>query len=347
MYKDFKVMVIGDYGLDIWREGESRRLSPEAPVPVVLNPSRRESPGLAGNVAANLRSLGAEVLCFGVLGADKFGDALFNAMTRCLLGGASMTLTRDRGRFTTVKERIISDGHQITRIDKESVHEIDKATEDIIIDQAVASMSFTDGVVISDYGKGVSTPRVVENIMMLAATKKVPVFVDPKKNLLIYEGATILKPNADEWNTHAVTHPSGLVHASYIVVTRGSDGMDIKTHRAEDGQILYNTNFPGHSVPVHDRTGAGDTAMAVMALEYLETQDIRKAVWLANVGGALAVQHSGTYVVTYEDIRKFVHDVEPSADCAIKNYVGPMGSIRWTVGLARGRSTWTRLQRLT
>jgi len=302
MKYEFKIMTIGDFGLDIWREGESRRLSPEAPVPVVLNPSERKSPGMAGNVAANLKSLGAEVFCIGVVGESRFGEATIDAYIRAGLHCCSTTLIRDRSRFTTVKERITSDSHQITRIDRESTHDISMAIMNAMVNQIEASMRFTDGVVISDYGKGVCTPRLVSHVMRIAKREDVPVFVDPKKNLLIYRGATILKPNAVEWKAYKDAYVDTEVHAKFVVVTCGELGMNIITHSAEDGQTLYNTNFPGYKVPVHDRTGAGDTAMAVMALEYLFSEDIAKAVKLANLAGALAVQHSGTYVVTAKDL---------------------------------------------
>jgi D-beta-D-heptose 7-phosphate kinase/D-beta-D-heptose 1-phosphate adenosyltransferase len=300
---NFKVMVIGDYGLDIWREGESHRLSPEAPVPVVLNPSDRKSPGLAGNVAANLRSLGAEVLCFGVVGESRFGEATLEACIRAGLPGCSATLIRDRSRFATVKERIISDAHQITRIDRESTHDISMEIVSAMVNQIEASMKFSDGVVISDYGKGVCTPSLVSRVMQIAKREDVPVFVDPKKNLLIYKGATILKPNAEEWQAYVDAYATTDVEVGYVVITRGAEGMRIQQ------RLLYEwipQNIPGYKVPVYDRTGAGDTAMAVMALEYLHSKDIVKAVKLANMAGALAVQHSGTYVITRGDMVGFV-----------------------------------------
>lgn len=330
MSYQYSIIVIGDYGLDIWREGTSHRLSPEAPVPVVLNPSLRRSPGLAGNVAANLASLGAKAVCFGVVGEDGEGQATLDACIRAGLYGAPTTLLRDRDRLPTVKERIISDGHQIVRVDEEETHDIEQRLEDIIINQVEVAMGHTDGVVISDYGKGVCTELLVRKVMDSAKHFNVPVFVDPKDDLLKYGGATILKPNEAEWEAHLkmvgeTANLSGQwcrVKAQYVVVTRGADGMGIMTHGAEDGR-LCGTSFPGHEVPVHDRTGAGDTAMAVMALEYIYTKDIAKAVKLANVAGALAVQHSGTYRVTVEDLEKFRREQwanEPSEIAADEEY---------------------------
>lgn len=300
---DYNIMVIGDYGLDITREGPAERMSPEAPVPVVLNPEPRRTPGLAGNVAANVASLGARVLCFGVVGESRYGELTFDTYIRHRLVGAPTTLTRDRGRLATVKERIVSDGHQIVRVDSESTHDIEAHIEDMIINQIEASSKWSDGIIISDYGKGVCTSRLVYKAMDVAHANDIPIFVDPKHNLLIYHGATILKPNAAEWKAYKDAFVDTEVHAKFIVVTCGELGMNIVAHRNEDGKILYNTNFPGYKVPVHDRTGAGDTAMAVMALEYIHTKDISRAVKLANFAGALAVQCSGTYRATEKDLR--------------------------------------------
>jgi len=334
---NFNVTVIGDYGLDIWREGSSHRLSPEAPVPVVLNPSLRKSPGLAGNVAANLTSLGAKTCCFGVVGADSQGDALFEACIRHGLSQALCSLYRHRGRLTTVKERIISDSHQIARIDEEETHPLEPRLENAIINQVAAAIAHTDGVVISDYGKGVCTELLVGKVIDIAYAKNVPVFVDPKNDLLKYSGVTILKPNEVEWDAYLVMCRDMLdlsgqicaVRADYVVVTRGADGMDILTHSAEDGSTIYRSYFPGYKVPVHDRTGAGDTAMAVMALEYIHSKDIVEAVKLANIAGALAVQHSGTYRVTVEDIEKFKRE----------RHVGSM-AIKQTKSTATKRSLY-------
>lgn len=300
MYENFNVMVIGDYGLDVWRVGKAERLSPEAPVPVISNPSLHKSPGLAGNVTANLASLGANVLCFGVMG--KGHVEAMDVYTDFGLTRALMTLAVDEERLTTTKERIISDGHQIARIDVENTHDIDAATEDIIINQVEAGIAQTNCIVVSDYGKGVCTGRLIGRVMDIAEHCDVPVFVDPKDNLLIYDGATILKPNSAEWQACVDAHVDTEIQAKFVVVTRGAEGMDIMLESHEDGMMYKDRIFPGYEVPVHDRTGAGDTAMAVMALEYLRSNDIVKAVELANFAGALAVQHFGTYRATVEDL---------------------------------------------
>lgn len=304
MYSNFKVAVIGDVMLDVWVRGGVARLSPEAPVPVILNPKTEYSLGGAGNVAANIVSLGAGVSLHGGLAED-------DCITGGLIRDAGITdCTVGVGRDMTEKRRIIADGQQICRIDIERTAPFGEAAATYLMNelqqglvediaQDVSSTVAYNAFIIADYNKGVMTPPFIKSVMNLAREHDIPVMVDPKfQNFWDYNGATIFKPNWSEWQAFERSgHPVSELIYEHMIITKGADGLDV--HSGDVFRDIY-----AYPVAVADTTGAGDTVMAVLTLEYLRTGDIFKSAELANYAGSLAVQKHGTAQLTVDDLMR-------------------------------------------
>jgi len=292
MYKDLRIAVVGDFMVDEWWPAESIKIAPEAPVLDVMNPSlQRRSAGGAGNVVKNLLSLGASVDCYGIFGQDEAGHALWNELT---VAGADWKVEPVKGFETHRKIRYMVGADMLFRISKDR----DRAE----FPGAYLFNYQTDALIVADYNKGVMTPKIINAVM----SYNQPIFVDPKfDNFFLYQGATIFKPNAKE--SVAAMQRSGYEYsiavlkeklaATNVVVTLGREGMEVID---KEGDI---TDIPGREVEVADVTGAGDTAMAVLSLEYLRNGgDIVKAAYLANYACSLVVQKRGTAVVTVEEL---------------------------------------------
>lgn len=295
-FSKYSVLVVGDVGMDIWMEGTVKRVSQEAPVPIVLNPSIDCRPAMAGNLAIQLAELGANVTIAGVVGDDENGE-LIKKMFECY--SVTTLLSNDSNTSTITKTRILGNGHQLLRIDEESPY------------TPLVQLSYPlpyDGVIISDYDKGTMVASLIFDILK----QKVPVFVDPKYKLFnLYTHATIVKANLDEAHTaikanfleppyqdDLCANIMALLDAKYVVITAGSDGMYYKSPHK------HTQHVGGIYVPVRNTVGAGDAAMAALALEYLHTSDIKQAVNFANKAGAVCVSKPKTGYVTEDELRK-------------------------------------------
>jgi D-beta-D-heptose 7-phosphate kinase/D-beta-D-heptose 1-phosphate adenosyltransferase len=300
------IVVVGDVMLDVTIHGEVTRISPEAPVPVVKRQRVEEVLGGAGNVAANIAAMGAPVKLISVVGDD---DAAHRMRQACYTAGVGCYLHPDRARPTTSKTRIVSSGHQMIRMDDESTAPISRDVEEKIISQVTHALEGAAVLVISDYAKGVLTERVLQEIIT-AATEKVLVVVDPKHtNWSRYEGADVIKPNAGEMAA-AAGKPTGTdceVEASgYWMLAGYSVGVIVCT-RAEDGATLIRDGVDalhvrGERRKVRDVQGAGDTALAGLAVALAAGLDLEAATELAVHASGLAVERPGTAVVGRYDL---------------------------------------------
>lgn len=304
MYEQYRIAVIGDFMVDEWWRAESMKICPEAPVPDLINPVLiRRSAGGAGNVARNLLSLDAKVSLYGIIGRDDAGYAIWNELMEL---GADWKVDPVDGFETHRKIRYCSDGQMVFRVSQDRCR---------VVTRGALLYDDVDAVIVSDYNKGALHPDIIEKIMKLDA----PIFVDPKfDNLIYYKGATLVKFNKVEAVAAMRSWPDTTTYSiariqeqfqrvnrepTNIVVTLGHVGMEVID---KEGEIY---DIPGREVAVSDVTGAGDTAMAVLTLEYLRNGgNIVKAAYLANYACSLVVQKRMTAVVTLEELEAGLDD---------------------------------------
>jgi len=297
MYTDFRIAVIGDFLVDEWWRAESMKICPEAPVPDLINPVLvMRSAGGAGNVVRNLLSLGAQVDCYGIFGRDDAGYALWNELQS---EGANWRVDPVDGFETHRKIRYVSDGQMVFRVSRDRCRAVSEVVRVNIDDY--------DAFIVSDYNKGAMTPETINTVMRGAQEK--PVFVDPKfDNLEYYAGAKLIKFNKaealaamknGEYSIAALQRKLTTENRQLrtnIVVTLGHVGMEVIDAEGE----IY--DIPGREVGVADVTGAGDTAIAVLTLEFLRTKNLVESAFLANYACSLVVQKRMTAVVTPEEL---------------------------------------------
>jgi D-beta-D-heptose 7-phosphate kinase/D-beta-D-heptose 1-phosphate adenosyltransferase len=308
------VLCVGDVMLDRYVYGDVARVSPEAPT-VVLRARREEiAPGGAANVALNIGALGSQCILVGVISGDETGRVLATALTS--FGGVENHLVLDPTRPTTMKARFVSEHYSthLLRADWEDGKLIDKEREDDVIARAEAALPKCGALILSDYGKGVLTPRVIEKLIAAANKAKKPVIVDPKGNDYgIYRGATVITPNRAELSravNRDVRSTEEVVEAAQqlcktagveaILVTRSEEGMSLI--RAKEEPI----HIPAFAVKVRDVSGAGDTVVAAFACMLALGADFEAAIRTANAAAAVVVGKRGTATASYSELRTFL-----------------------------------------
>jgi rfaE bifunctional protein kinase chain/domain len=304
-----RIAVVGDLMLDEWLWGRVRRISPEAPVPVVEVQDHSYTLGGAGNVANNLAALGAKVAVIGVVGDDDAGARVLG-MLRQLHADTSGVL-RVLRRPTTQKTRIVAHNQQVVRADRESTKPLDAAAGDRL-KRAIAKLDGNvEGVVISDYGKGLVTPQVVRAIR--AFRKKALVAGDPKpQNLDAFVDIDCIAPNASEAEAAsgiAVDSDADLGRAAAALLRRTRCRYVLIT-RGEQGMTLFSADRKPFTVPavarqVYDVSGAGDTVISTLTLALSVDAPIEDAVLLATLAAGVVVEKLGTATATPDEIRRF------------------------------------------
>jgi D-beta-D-heptose 7-phosphate kinase/D-beta-D-heptose 1-phosphate adenosyltransferase len=311
MLQDFsgvRVVVLGDIMLDRYVEGSVDRLSPEAPVAVVLCREERDVLGGAANVAANLISLDSMVTLVGVIGEDSAGQRV-QSLLQPMSGLDSSAIVIDPARATTSKTRVISGRHQMIRLDNEHRDPIAEPLEDAIIAQLERVIPTCDVVVVSDYAKGVCSDRVLRAAIETAATLGKPVLVDPKRrDFSAYKGATILKPNRQELAL-AVGFPceTDEVAERAANIVMELTGASILLTRSERGMSYFAPNaaplhLPTSAQDVFDVSGAGDTVLAVVAVALASGAPIAEAMRLANLAAGIVLKKVGTAAATAAEL---------------------------------------------
>src|SRR6266487_3224862 len=275
------VLCIGDLMLDDFVYGEVLRISPEAPAPVIAVGRQEVVIGGAGNVARNIAALGARCLFVGVVGEDEPGRRLMNA----LLGEPKIEayLVTDRSRPTTRKVRFVSEhfSTHLLRADWELARPVDRDSEHSLIGHALAAMPRAGAVVLSDYAKGVLTPRVIRAVIDAARQQGKPLVVDPKgSDFSVYRGATVITPNRKE-----------LAEATRRVAV------------AEEDVAAAPVHVPAYPVKIRDVSGAGDTVVAVLACLLALGAGFEPAARAANAGAAVVVGKRGTATVSAAELR--------------------------------------------
>jgi D-beta-D-heptose 7-phosphate kinase/D-beta-D-heptose 1-phosphate adenosyltransferase len=295
-----KVLVLGDLMLDRYLWGRVDRISPEAPVPVVEIEKETVALGGAGNVAANLRALGAKPVLVSVVGDDPDGRQLRGALAS--RGVDPRRVVADRTRPTTVKTRIIAHSQQVVRADRESRADLEGEALAALLGAIADELPDCQAMVVSDYGKGVIHPAPLDRAILLARNAKIPVCVDPKESHIDhYRGVSILTPNQHEagyvMGRRVVDEQSLLevgwglqkrLDAGAVLVTRGPQGMSL----FERGGRL--THLPTVAREVYDVTGAGDTVVSVVALALAAGAELPSACYLSNHAAGIVIREVGT-----------------------------------------------------
>jgi rfaE bifunctional protein kinase chain/domain len=295
-----KVLVLGDVMLDEFLWGKVARISPEAPVPVVEVTRHSFHLGGAGNVAHNVRALGGEAVLAAVIGRDVAGDRIRESLEVAGVG-AALALA-DGGRPTTVKTRIVAHHQQVVRADRERSDDIPRALEDALFEQVARALPGCGALVLSDYQKGVVTPRLMSAVLGLARRRGVPVLVDPKvRHFRLYRRVALVTPNqkeAEEASGIAIRTDRDLRAAGErilkvlgcgaVLITRGEQGMSLFP---AGGRAVH---LPTTAREVFDVTGAGDTVIATVGLALGAGASLAEAAMLANHAAGVVVGKLGT-----------------------------------------------------
>lgn len=301
-FKKKRILVLGDLMLDKYIWGNVSRISPEAPVPVVEVIKATSCLGGAGNVGKNLESLGASLLLAGVVGDDEEGLWIKKSVRQT--GGIFI----DKGRPTTVKIRIIAHHQQVVRVDQEKKKPISSLMEKKMFD-FIQKQKY-DGLLISDYNKGIVTPSLIEQVLSHVKKRKIPVFVDSKvEHFGLFPRVTLITPNHFEaekivnfpCRTNAEIEKAGrqiLRQASCLclIIKRGEQGMTVFERGKKPVHI------PTIAKEVFDVTGAGDTFIATASLALLSGASIQEAAMLSNAAAGIVVGKIGTATATPREL---------------------------------------------
>jgi D-beta-D-heptose 7-phosphate kinase/D-beta-D-heptose 1-phosphate adenosyltransferase len=305
------ILCVGDLMLDEFVYGEVARISPEAPAPVIAVTRSETVVGGAGNVARNVASLGARCIFVGVVGDDEPGRMLQAALGSEKLIETSLVV--DRGRSTTRKVRFVSEHHSthMLRADWETARPLEHTEEKAVIDAALAALPRAGAVVLSDYAKGVLSPRVVRALIDAAKRAGKPVIVDPKvSDFSIYSGATLITPNRKELADAArrpLTHAAD-ISAAADELRRLAGTEAVLVTLSDEGMTLVQDNLdalhvPAYTVSVRDVSGAGDTVVATLATMMAAKSGFEPAMRAANAAAAVVVGKRGTASVSLAELR--------------------------------------------
>jgi len=304
-FAKLRLLVVGDLILDHYIWGAVDRISPEAPVPIVSVAKKESRLGGAGNVAANLASLGTSATLAGICGNDSYRDTLLEL---CQQQKILPLITAIENRQTTVKSRIIAQHQQLVRIDEENCEPLPFSETVNILNEVRGKIAQFDGLIISDYRKGLLTEKFILELIRMFAGK--PVVVDPKGyDYQKYHGATTIKPNRYEF-AHAVRHPElqdteieqyakqlvKELELQGIVITLGEKGVFILDNQQESLII------PTKAREVYDVSGAGDTFIAAFTAGLILTGNWFTAAKVANLAAGVVVGKLGTATVTIDEI---------------------------------------------
>jgi rfaE bifunctional protein kinase chain/domain len=309
------ILVVGDLGVDKYTYGEVKRISPEAPVPVLEVQKEWNKLGLAANVSDNLNSLDAASTLCGVIGDDGRANLVENLLEE--RGLKTWGLVRDPARHTTYKERVTTATQQICRIDYETK---DAISEDISrrIGGRIEEFAQTHaGVIIEDYGKGLLSEGLCQKIIRDFRERQLLVAVDPSRSTppLWYMGATLLKPNRVE--SHMMVEALGhfkerkletiaailvdKLKLEKIIITLGADGMAMLDTKL-DGELKI---IPTAATEVFDVSGAGDTAIAAISSSLLSGATLEEAAWIGNCAAGVVVRKRGTALCSQQELRDY------------------------------------------
>jgi len=309
-FRQVRVLVVGDLMLDEFVWGRVSRISPEAPVPVVWVQSESVMPGGASNVANNIRALGGQVRIVGLLGTDRWGHLLMEELGS--RGIDTSGVVRSSAWPTIVKTRVIAQRQQVVRVDREQKSALEASMVERLITSVREQLSQVDAIVIEDYGKGVISRKLLEEIIPLARAQGRIITVDPKEDHFdLYHNVTALTPNraeaggavGRELESEQEVQRAGeellrRLHSEAVLITMGEDGMCLfeKSGRR--------TRIPTVAQEVFDVAGAGDTVIGTFTLALGSGASMPEAAVLANHAAGIVVGKVGVAVVTPEELQE-------------------------------------------
>lgn len=313
------ILVVGDLGIDKYTYGEVRRISPEAPVPVLEVEKEWNKLGLAANVSDNLKSLEVSSTLCGVIGDDERANLVEHLLEE--RGLRTWGLVRDRSRHTTFKERVTTATQQICRVDYETKEPISEEILKRLFSRIEEFAVNHSGVILEDYGKGLFSEKLCQKIITSFKEKNLLVAVDPSRSTppLWYKGATLLKPNRMESQmmvealgyfkekdlktiSHILVDKLAL---EKIIITLGPDGMCmLDTKLGDELKII-----PTAANEVFDVSGAGDTAIAAISSAILSGASLEEAAWIGNCAAGVVVRKRGTALCSKEELKDYFNSL--------------------------------------
>ena len=310
------ILVVGDLILDQYIFGQSKRISPEAPVPVVLVERDDARAGGAGNVALNLISMGMRPRLLSRVGNDPKGRQLIALLAK--EGVDTSGIVEEDPFQTPTKTRVISSSQQLVRIDRETSQPITREYEEQLIERIPRLFEGVDLVAISDYAKGTLSFSLLRAVISYAKEHKIPCITDPKgTDFRKYAGSTIVKPNASETLRAAPSYAGGSIEEAAKALIRSISIDVLMVTRSEEGISLFypdgrHEHFPVPRKEVRDVTGAGDTVLAMLSAAYACGVGLGEAVGLCNVAGSCAVERLGCARVTLQDVASVLLEQNPA-----------------------------------
>lgn len=314
--KGRKVLIVGDVGVDEYVMGAVRRISPEAPVPVLEVEAEDQRLGLAANISQNIARLGGDALTVGVIGQDSGAETLRALFDR--QGVSAAHLVSDPTRPTTRKTRVMAQHHHLVRVDYEQTRYLSTDLEARVLEKARGLLPEADLVILQDYAKGVVSATLTQGLAHLCRQSGKRLLVDPhrSKGAEFYAGADVLKPNYDESvalsglrfddlkdNPNKVYDVGRALQAKSgareVIVTRGKEGMTIFS-----GEKI--TEVPTYARRVFDVTGAGDTVIATMSLALAGGLDLVQACMLANFAAGVVVGKVGSVPCELPELIEYI-----------------------------------------
>jgi len=307
-----RVFVIGDIIMDEYVWGDANRISPEAPVPVVEVRRETKMLGGAANVVNNIATLGAKPILCGVIGEDQTGREILEKIkeTGLLTDG----IVIEQNRPTSIKTRVVAEGQQIVRFDRESRLDITAESIRRLLDFIKISLDNTDAIIVADYGKGVISGPLMKGLRELTEGSSVIIAVDPKTgNFEYYQGVDVITPNHHEAGIFCrfdIVNGETLIRAGRqilgdlncrsVLITQGKDGM---TLFERNGGIIH---IPTEAKNVFDVTGAGDTVIGAFSLGLASGLDPKSAAVLSNIAAGIVVGELGTSVVKADELKRVI-----------------------------------------
>lgn len=303
-----RILIVGDVMLDRYLIGQVHRISPEAPVPVVLHQDTYDRLGGAANVALNIAALGSKAVLCSVIGQDAEGSVLGNMLPQHGISDAG--LLKVATRKTTAKMRILGNHQQMLRIDVEDTHALTREEESAFLEQVLPLLHLPDlkAVIFQDYNKGVLTPFVIRTLLGVCRERAIFTAVDPKKaNFFTYQGVDLFKPNLKEMRDSAPfgvsAHLPSLMEADQFLRERLHHRLTMIT-LSEKGLFLTDAPQQGRIYPtiprhVADVSGAGDTVISIATLALAAGLPLDATALLSNLAGGQVCEFSGVVPVDF------------------------------------------------
>lgn len=310
------ILVIGDLMVDQYIWGKVKRISPEAPVPVVEVTEENLHLGGAANVASNITSLGGKVFVAGAIGSDDTGKVLVNKLAETGLSTDGVIV--DGSRATTVKTRVIAHSQQVVRFDREVRTDISRHTLSRVLDYVQSCLPDIKGIIISDYCKGMITRALIRKVLALAGSR-IFIAADPKiGHFDYYRGVSLITPNINEASFGSgidimddkTLYAAGRrllkkLQCRSVIITRGDEGMTL----FENGGRA--THIPTCAREVYDVSGAGDTVIAALTLSHCAGASLKEAADVANHAAGVVVGKIGTAAATQQEVMESMRACKP------------------------------------